>query len=84
MLEVNGQHIKNLQLLKPLLSTRYGKITLTLLPIQSSRGVNTEGREVSMESEGASASAPPGENVGSRVHRARHLFSKVNTSRLLH
>ncbi len=64
LLELNAKKIRNLELLRPLLNTKYGKITLAVIPIENKNTSRMHGGQIRTE--------------GSRVRKARDLFSKVS------
>ena len=64
MLELNGRKIRNLDLLRPILSTRYGRVTLAVIPVENKNISRMHGGQIRTE--------------GSRVRKARDLFAKVS------
>ena len=68
VLEVNGRKVRDLEKLSPLLNTRYGKISLTLVPMET--------KNMSRDRSGQPASS---RGEASRVRKARDLFAKVST-----
>ena len=65
MLEVNSRKIRQLELLAPLLSTRYGKVTLTIVPVETKNMPRGSPK-------------PSARGEASRVRKARDLFAKVS------
>ena len=69
-MEINGNKVRNLDLVKPLLSTRLGKLTLAVIPVDSHHATRTT-------SNGAI------QPDASRVRKARDLFSRVSFRSIL-
>ena len=62
ILELNGRHIRNLNTANKTLDSRYGKITVALVPVETKNQNRIQEKLASQ---------------GSRVRRARNLFAKV-------
>ena len=64
VLEINGRKVRNLDLLRPLLHSRHGKLTLAIIPRENKNAARMDGVDRRTD--------------GSRVRKARDLFSKVS------
>lgn len=64
MLEINGRKVNDLEEFSALLVSKYGRLTVSVIPVDQSRA------QGAMEDRGV--------GQASRVRRARDLFAKVN------
>ena len=62
ILELNGRHIRNLDTANKTLDSRYGKVTVALVPVETKNQNRIQEKLASQ---------------GSRLRRARNLFAKV-------
>ena len=62
-MELNGRHIRSLENAVAFLGSRYGRITVAVIPVSST---NKNRRQATLAAQ------------GSRVRRARELFTKVS------
>ena len=63
ILEINGRHIRHLDTVNQTLDSRYGKVTVALIPVEMKNQNRIQEKLASQ---------------GSRVRRARNLFAKVH------
>ena len=61
-MELNGRHLRNLAAANNTLDSRYGKVTVALIPVETKNQNRIQEKLASQ---------------GSRVRRARNLFAKV-------